>query len=172
MKTYLYCSTSLTFLKPDKEVKNMTKNTENKENTNFRSLTFKLINSEAENQQLRKDNQLLSDELAYFKSRCEDLEEEVDHLQNKNKELKKQYDDFYEKEYLKRIEECNDLWGQLFDIKHMSVWEFANKYCNEKQLEDAGHAFARSLLGHRMTDDELAIEAAENAYVPYNGDDF
>ena len=38
--------------------------------------------------------------------------------------------------------------------------------------EEAGKAFARELLGKPMTPEELAIEAAENAYVPYNGDDF
>ena len=37
---------------------------------------------------------------------------------------------------------------------------------------EAGRDFARSLLGKPMTDEDLAIEAAENAYVPYNGDDF
>ena len=93
-----------------------------------------------ENRQLKKDNQLMSDELTYFKEHCADLEDKV-------RDLKKQYDDFYEKEYMKRIDECNDLWGQLFDIKHMSLWEFANKYCNDKDLEQAGHELAKSLLG-------------------------
>ena len=30
----------------------------------------------------------------------------------------------------------------------------------------------REFLGKPMTDENLAIEAVENAYVPYNGDDF
>lgn len=38
--------------------------------------------------------------------------------------------------------------------------------------EEAGKAFARELLGKPMTREELAIEAAENSYTPYNGDDF
>ena len=152
----------------------MTENIENIENIEKpitieskgqRDLILQELRIRKENQQLRKDNQLLSDELTYFKEHCADLEDQV-------AALKKQYDDFYEKEYIKRIDECTKLWGELFDIKHMSVWEFANKYCNEKQLEEAGHEFARSLLGHRMTDDELAIESAENGYKPYSGDDF
>ena len=93
-----------------------------------------------ENEKLKANNKIVGDELTYFKERCEDLEDKV-------VTLKKQYDEFYEKEYLKRIDECNKLWGELFDIKHMSLWEFANKYCNDEQLEEAGKTFARSLLG-------------------------
>ena len=95
---------------------------------------------ESENTQLKADTNLLGNELTYFKEYAADLEDKV-------QDLKKQYDEFYEKEYLKRIDECNDLWGQLFDIKHMSLWEFANKYCGEDELKEAGHELAKSLLG-------------------------
>ena len=54
----------------------------------------------------------------------------------------------------------------------MSMFEFASKYCSEEEQGNAGRAFARSLLGHTMTDEEVEIDEAENAYVPYNGDDF
>ena len=33
---------------------------------------------------------------------------------------------------------------ELSDIKHMSVWGFADKYCTDDELEEAGHALARS----------------------------
>ncbi|MBO6275686.1 MAG: hypothetical protein J6M91_09185 [Methanobrevibacter sp.] len=95
---------------------------------------------ESENAQLKANTALLGNELTYFKEYSADLEDKV-------QDLKKQYDEFYEKEYLKRIDECNDLWGQLFDIKHMSLWEFANKYCKTEDLEEAGHELAKSLLG-------------------------
>ena len=110
------------------------------EATGFQDLCNHIRDLEEKNKTLEKHNRLLSDELTYFKERCADLEDKV-------RDLKKQYDDFYEKEYMKRIDECNDLWGQLFDIKHMSLWEFANKYCNDKDLEQAGHELAKSLLG-------------------------
>ena len=100
-----------------------------------------------------------------------ELENENKQLKEKNQLLKKEYDDFYEKEYLARIDECNNLWAELFDIKHMSMWEFASKYCKD-ELENAGKQFARDLLGQPMTQEDIAIEAAENCYVPYNGDDF
>ena len=61
---------------------------------------------------------------------------------------------------------------ELKDIKSMSMFEFGNTYCSTESLEADGHAFARSLLGKPMTDEELAIEAAENCYKPYVGDDF
>ena len=72
----------------------------------------------------------------------------------------------------KLLFENNKLKEELMDIKSLGMFEFADKYCNDKQLADAGHAFARSLLGQPMTNEDLAIEAAENCYVPYNGDDF
>lgn len=70
------------------------------------------------------------------------LEEENKLLKNENKKLKKQYDEFYEKEYMKRIDECNELWAELFDIKHMNLCEFAEKYCKD---EHAGQQLAKSL---------------------------
>lgn len=69
-------------------------------------------------------------------------------------------------------EERNNLIDELHSIKRMSMFEFGNAYCNDTSLEADGKAFARSLLGHRMTPEDVAIDEAENAYVPYVGDDF
>ena len=81
----------------------------------------------------------------------------------------------FNKELTSQRKELNDktikLSKELRDIKQMSMWEFADKYCNDTELEDAGKAFARS-LGVGMSSKEVAIEQAENCYVPYNGDDF
>lgn len=75
--------------------------------------------------------------------------------------------------------ECNQLCErnmqlsqELQTIKQMSMFEFGNTYCSDESLEADGRAFARSLLGHRMTDEEVAIEAAEDRYVPYTAEDF
>ena len=95
------------------------------------------------NTQNTKIDEVLEELYALREQNCE-LIAENEKLVLKNKELKKQYDEFYEKEYIARIEECNRLWSELFDIKHMSVWEFANKYCSDKDMEEAGHALARS----------------------------
>ena len=46
---------------------------------------------------------------------------------------------------------------------------FTHKYLTS---EEAGKAFAQELLGKPMTPEEVAIEQAENSYVPYSGDDF
>ena len=81
----------------------------------------------------------------------------------------------FNKELTSQRKELNDktikLSKELRDIKQMSMWEFADKYCNDSELEDAGKAFARS-LGVGMSSEEVAIEEAENSYVPYSGDDF
>ena len=52
--------------------------------------------------------------------------------------------------------------------------EIADLRFTHKMLssEEAGRAFARELLGKPMTPEDIAIEQAENCYVPYNGDDF
>ena len=47
--------------------------------------------------------------------------------------------------------------------------KFTRKYLT---AEDAGKAFARELLGKPMTREDLAIEAAEDRYVPYTAEDF
>ena len=69
--------------------------------------------------------------------------------------------------------ERNQLVDELQTIKGMSMFEFGNTYCSSESLEADGHAFARALgVGVRMTEAEVAIDEAENAYVPYSGDDF
>ena len=69
--------------------------------------------------------------------------------------------------------ERNNLIDELNTIKSMSMFEFGNKYCSSESLESDGHALARSLgVGVRMTPEESAIDEAENAYVPFQGDDF
>ena len=90
------------------------------------------------------------EELYHLREENQSLKLENDFLQQKAdryEKLRKEYDEFYTKEYIPRIDECNRLFGELFDIKHMNLWEFAEKYCNDDQLEQAGHDFAKSLLG-------------------------
>lgn len=42
-------------------------------------------------------------------------------------------------------DERNALLDELHHIKRMGMFEFADKYCNDDELEDAGHQLARSL---------------------------
>ena len=70
-------------------------------------------------------------------------------------------------------EERNELLDELQSIKSLGMYEFADKYCSTSELEEAGHALARSLgVGVRMTDEDIAIAKAENCYVPYTAEDF
>lgn len=68
--------------------------------------------------------------------------------------------------------ERNALLDELTTIKNMSMFEFGNTHCSTESLEADGKAFARSLLGKPITHEEEVIYEAENAYVPYSGDDF
>lgn len=43
--------------------------------------------------------------------------------------------------------ERNKLLNELDRIKSMSMFEFANNYCSNESLEEAGHQLARDLLG-------------------------
>lgn len=114
-------------------------------------------------------------------------------IQEENEELKTQIE-FLSKENRRLLEEHRDLtekvnWQnrqiqalqfkrgslnkELEEIKSLSMFEFADKYCSSESLEEAGHAFARSLgVGVRMTADEVAIDEAENRHDVYVGDDF
>jgi len=129
----------------------MTENTEKivkVDTKSFQDMCQKIINLEKENKQLRKDHQVLGSELTYFKEYAADLEEEVNLLKNRCRTLT-----------------CrnHDLELEIKDMK------FTRKFLTS---EDAGKRFAQELLGHTMTPEEVAIEAAEDCYVPYNGDDF
>ena len=67
-------------------------------------------------------------------------------------------------------QECRTLTAENQSLKlEIRDMKFTRKYLTG---EEAGRQFARELLGQPMTEEDLAIEAAENAYVPYNGDDF
>ena len=41
--------------------------------------------------------------------------------------------------------ERNHAIDKLHEIQSLGMFEFADKYCNDKQLREAGHEFARSL---------------------------
>ena len=107
------------------------------------------------------------------------LRKENDNLILKIKELKRQLDEATD-ENLMRIEESNRLFNELFEIKHMSMWEFADKYCSDKDMEEAGHALARSFgIGVKkdsFVEAEIASEKAEqetvSAMSSYLGVDF
>ena len=119
---------------------------------------------ESKNAQLKADNAILGNELTYFKGYAADLEDKVN---RKNRML-----NGVKLNNSKLTIERNKLQNELDLIKSMSMFEFGNIYCSSESLEADGHAFARSLLGKPITDEDLAIEAAENGYKPYVGDDF
>jgi hypothetical protein len=99
----------------------------------------------------------IRDENEQLKARNEFLQRMVNGLKLHNHQL---------------TEERNKYCEELDKIKSMSMFEFGNTYCSSESLEADGHAFARSLLGKPMTDEDLAIEAAEDNYVPYTAEDF
>ena len=65
---------------------------------------------------------------------------------------------------------CKELAYKNHDLES----EIADLRVTHKYLtsEEAGKAFARELLGKPMTANEVAVEAAENRYDAYVGDDF
>ena len=108
-----------------------------------------------ENEQLKADNKVLGDELTYFKELSVEYEDEINFKTRQNNALKLRCSS-----YSLRI---GKLETEIADMK------FTQKMLNS---EEARRAFARELLGKPMTEEDLAIEAAENAHVSYNGDDF
>ena len=65
---------------------------------------------------------------------------------------------------------CSKLSIQVRELEsEIADMRFTRKYLTS---EEAGRQFARELLGKPMTPEDIAIEQAENCYVPYSGDDF
>ena len=89
-----------------------------------------------ENNENIKIDELL-DELTHLKERNEFLERCVEGLRIHNSELTLERNKLCDKVILQSKE--------LRDIKKMSMFEFANTFCTEESLEEAGHQLARSL---------------------------
>jgi hypothetical protein len=102
-----------------------------------------------------KGFQDLCNRLAELEQENQSLKIDNDFLQKQNAACKLRCGKFAIK--------VRELESEIADMK------FTHKMLNS---EEAGRAFARELLGKPMTREELAIEAAENAYEPYTGDDF
>ena len=131
------------------------------------------------------DNEMLLERTETLQKRNESLSFEVQNL----KEIVAQMEDDYkalqaklsQKERMlngvklnnsKLTLERNNLIDELSAIKAMSMFEFASRYCSEEEQGNAGRAFAQSMLGHTMTDEEVAMEETENHHDYYVGDDF
>ena len=95
------------------------------------------------------------EELYYLREENQSLRLDNDFLQRQNNACKLRCS--------KYAIENRELRDEIADLR------FTHNYLTS---EEAGRAFARELLGKPMTPEELAIEAAENAYEPYTGDDF
>jgi FtsZ-binding cell division protein ZapB len=86
------------------------------------------------------------EELYYLREENQSLKTDNDFLQRQNNALKMR---------------CSKYSLQITDLES----EVAD-------LRFTGKMFAADLLGKPMSEEDLAIEAAENDYRPYNGDDF
>ena len=99
----------------------------------------------------------------------DEVMDELQHLKEENRLLQ------LDNEFLQRQNNACKIRCSRYAIENQQLRDeiadlrFTHNYLTS---EEAGKAFARELLGKPMTPEELAIEAAENAYVPYNGDDF
>ena len=140
----------------------------NIENTKIDEVLEELYALREQNHELKVDNEFLEKQNKALKLRCGKYCIQVSELETENrdmklaqkligeadtqklilenKELKRQLDEATD-ENLKRIEESNRLFCELQDIKHMGVWEFANRYCSDEENAEAGRQLARSLLG-------------------------
>jgi len=100
----------------------------------FYDLCERLKNLEEENKQLKANNQIMADELTYFKEYAADLEEDVTRLKSQCRKLSR---------------ENHDLALENKDMK------FTRKFLT---AEDAGKQLACSLLGTPTTEDEAIAE--------------
>ena len=111
----------------------MTKNNENIAKIDikgFYDLCNRLKELEEENEQLKANNQLMADELTYFKELAADYEDEINVLKRQNEALKLRCSDYSLK--------IGKLESEIADMK------FTRKYLTS---EEAGRMFAQELLG-------------------------
>ena len=101
--------------------------------------------------------------------KLDEVLEELHTLREENQQLKVD-NDFLQKQNAacklrcgKYAIENQQLRNEIADLR------FTHKYLTS---EEAGRAFPRELLGKPMTREDLAIEAAEDCYVPYTAEDF
>lgn len=119
----------------------------------------------------------IKDTLLEIQEQNEELQARIEFLQTENNRLLSEHRDLHDKTIFQNRQiqglkfRNSDLRRELDRVTNMGMFEFANEFCNDDQLEDAGHQLARS-LGGGMTREEVAIETAENGYKPYVGDDF
>ena len=85
----------------------------------------------------------------------EELQARIDFLQQENNRLLKEHRDLSDKTTFQARQinalkfRCGDYRRELDRVTSLGMWEFANEYCNDNELEEAGHALARSLgVGH------------------------
>jgi hypothetical protein len=101
--------------------------------------------------------------------KLDEVLEELYHLREENQSLKID-NDFLQKQNAACKLRCGKFAIKVRELEsEIADMKFTHKMLNS---EEAGRAFARELLGKPMTREELAIEAAENAYEHYTGDDF
>ena len=74
----------------------------------------------------------------------QDMCKRIMELEKENEELKEDNDFLNRRVDSYRFRNAQ-LRRELHDIKEMSMFEFGNKYCNDSELEEAGHQLARSL---------------------------
>ena len=101
--------------------------------------------------------------------KLDEVLEELYGLREENQQLKVD-NDFLQRQNAACKLRCSKFAIQVRELEsEIADMKFTHKMLNS---EEAGRAFARELLGKPMTREDLAIEAAENAYEPYTGDDF
>lgn len=102
------------------------------ETKGFQDLCNRIAELEAENEQLILENERLT--------------RMVNGVKLNNGKLTIERNELLDKVHF-LDQKCKSYHKEVLDIIHMDMWEFANTYCTDNQLEEAGHQLARSLLG-------------------------
>jgi chromosome segregation ATPase len=97
----------------------------------------------------------IKDTILEIQTENEQLQAQIDFLQQENNRLLKEHRDLSDKTTFQARQinalkfRCGDYRRELDRVTSLSMFEFANEFCNDNELEEAGHALARSLgVGH------------------------
>ena len=105
----------------------------------FQDLCNRIKELEAENNKLILENEEYHEMLKSEMDKNQDLTNQLD--------LQVRFKMGLKFSNRRLTQQRNELQEELDTIKSMGMFEFGNTYCNDAQLEEAGHQLARSLLG-------------------------
>lgn len=117
----------------------------------------------------------IKDTLLEIQEQNEELQAQIKFLQQENNRLLKEHRDlteensFYKRQVNGSRFRIADLRKELDRVTSLGMWDFANEFCSDSQIESDARLFAKELIHTRVTDEykdnEKAAAIAEEEFI-------